>query len=408
MKNIKCPSCSCENLSEILKLGEIPLAGEFPRFEDLPIQSKHDCNLLICDCCGLVQIDTIIKDEALFKDYRYLSSISLSKHFADVAKILYDKFDLKDKKVVEIGSNDGVLLKPLMELGVDCLGFEPSINVSEVAKQRGCNVINDFFNFENCRKYNISKIDLIIANNVFAHIYEINSVVKGIKSSLKDDGVFVAEVHYLLDLVNRNQYDFIYHEHIFYHSLYALTKLFKSHSMTLFDFDLIDVHSGSIRIYVKNYLEDLNRKITKQIEIEVNSGITTKIGMSEFSKKVNKHINDCRDMINTLIPNSEIIGFGASGRGNVFSNLLKLNTSHIKYIFDESPERTNRFIPSCNIPIVRYTNEYVDKEYDIVLIFAWNYSNMIMNKIKSKQYLIMFPEPTLISKNNITNIKNSL
>jgi len=113
-------------------------------------------------------------------------------------------------------------------------------------------------------------------------------------------------------------------------------------------------------------------------------------------------------MINTLIPNSEIIGFGASGRGNVFSNLLKLNTSHIKYIFDESPERTNRFIPSCNIPIVRYTNEYVDKEYDIVLIFAWNYSNMIMNKIKSKQYLIMFPEPTLISKNNITNIKNSL
>ena len=316
---------------------------------------------------------------------------------------------LKNKKVLEIGSNDGVLLRPLTDMGVDCIGFEPSINVSKVAIDRGCNVINDFFNEENAKKYNIKDIDVVIANNVFAHIYDINSVVRGIKTSLKKDGIFIAEVHYLLDLVDKNQYDFIYHEHIFYHSLYSLNFLFKNNGMTIFDFDLIDVHSGSIRIYVKNHPEEINEKVKEQIQKEISCGITTKDGLGLFSDKVRLHINNSKRLIDYLVLNKrEIIGFGSSGRGNVFCNLLKLDTGSIKYIFDESPERVERFIPSCNIPIIKYDLSLSDVEYDVVLIFAWNYSNMIINKIKAKNYLIMFPEPILIDKKDIKKIEGTL
>lgn len=395
----KCRACgNYENLQTVIDLGKIPLAGYFPKHEELILSKNINCSLFICDSCGMLQTNTLVDDSELFSDYRYASSVSLSKHFNEVAKYLNDRFSLNmGRKVLEIGSNDGVLLKPLIDLGINAVGIDPSFNISKLAEKKGCKVIIDYFGENSAKKhFNKNSFDLIIANNVFAHIDDLESVIKGIKFCMTSGGVFVAEVHYLLDLVNKFQYDFIYHEHIFYHSLYALNNLFIKYGMSLYDFDIIDVHSGSIRIFVKNGLQNIPNKIKEQINIEHSVGITNSTEMKKFGEKIKFHIAECIEYINYLKNNNRnIIAFGASGRSNVMFNLLELHTGLVSLIFDESDERVNRFIPNCNIPIVKFDDEANKKEYDVILISAWNYFEQIKNKIKAKNYVVLFPEPKI-------------
>lgn len=410
-KREKCTGCgTAVSLKPVLQFGKIPLAGYFPQIQQIRDTKAYDCNLLFCDNCGMLQVDTLVDGDVLFIDYRYMSSIGLSGHFTEVANYLNKRFSLKDNDyaVLEIGSNDGVLLKPLGDLDIKAVGFEPSDNISKIAKQKGCNVIVDFFNYETATKHQSAKSSyLVIANNVFAHIDDLNSVVEGIKYCLSDDGSFIAEVHYLLNLVQQNQYDFIYHEHIFYHSLYSLNNFFRKHGMTVYDFDLFNVHSGSIRIFVKKGIEKIPEVVARQIQKEKEAGITTSDGFLNFSGNVTRHIESCKKKLKELLSEGRtIIGFGASGRCNIFCNLLSLGTEKVKYIFDQSPERINRFIPGSNIPIIHFDDQAAKAEYDVVLIFAWNFANMIMKKIKSKDYLIFFPEPQMI--NDSVEIKGSL
>lgn len=397
----KCTGCGSEKfLKEVLHFGKIPLAGYFPLIQEIRDTKAYECNLFFCDNCGMVQVDTLVSSDILFSDYRYMSSIGLAAHFREVAHYLNERFSLKESNasVIEFGSNDGVLLEPLDRLGIRAVGFEPSSNISEIARQKGCNVIVDFFNYETAVKNKLQgSAQLVVANNVFAHIDDLDAVVEGIKYCLTEKGSFVAEVHYLLNLVLQNQYDFIYHEHIYYHSLYSLDNFFRKHRMTIYDFDLFNVHSGSIRVFVKIGLEKMPPHVDEQIQKEVKSGITSSEGFLHFSNAVKDHIESCKVQISKLIDQGRTItGFGASGRCNIFCNLLGLGTESIKYIFDQSPERTNRFIPGCNIPIINFDEHSAGAEYDVVLIFAWNFSNMIMKKIKAADYLILFPHPQLV------------
>ncbi len=403
---IKCAGCNNDEfLVEVLRFGEIPLAGYFPEIAEIWDSKAYNCNLLLCDRCGMLQVDTLVSPKILFKDYRYMSSIGLANHFTKVAEYLTNRFSLKekDKVVLEFGSNDGVLLKPFNDLGVKTLGFEPSENISQIAKNKGCNIIVDFFNYKTAKENELeNSADLICANNVFAHIDDLDGVAEGVKYCLKSKGSFVIEVHYLLNLVQQNQYDFIYHEHIFYHSLYSLNNFFRKHSMTIYDFELIDVHSGSVRIFIKNGLENINRKVERQIEIEINAGITDSKGFKNFLHIVSSHIVNCKKVISELAENKRtLIGFGASGRCSVFCNLLELGTEQIKFIFDQSPERINRFIPGANIPILDFTSKLAEKEYDVVVIFAWNFANMIMKKVKARDYLVLFPQPRFVKETEI-------
>lgn len=411
MSSVKREFCSgCrqkEFLKPVIEFGSIPLAGYFPSIEQIRDEQSYDCNLLFCDNCGLLQVDTIVNPEVLFRDYRYMSSIGLTKHFTNVAAYLDKRFGLRERSraVIEFGSNDGVLLKPFDDLGVKATGFEPSLNISQVAKDKGCNVIVDFFNYDNAVKYGLKEsAQIVVANNVFAHINDLTAVIEGIKYCLEEDGSFVAEVHYLLNLVEGNQYDFIYHEHMFYHSVFSLNNLFRLHGMTLYDFDLIDTHSGSIRIFAKKGIAEMPEVIRLQIEKEREAGIVSSGEFLAFANTIKKHIADCREAIHQLrAQGRKIIGFGASGRCNIFCNLLGLGTADVKYIFDQSPERVNRFIPACNIPVVQFTEEAAADQYDVVLVFAWNYYNMISSKINAKDYLVLFPQPQLLKKEQQLN-----
>ena len=213
-----CAGCDGSDFLNVLSLGEVPLAGVFPLKEELENESKYPLNLLFCKKCSLVQTDSFIEPQILFEDYRYLSSVGLSNHFREVAYNLDKKYDVEGLNILEIGCNDGVLLEPLNSLGANVEGVDPAKNIVKLATEKGLSVIEEYFNDETFGGWEFeNNYDLVLSNNTFAHIPDIQSVVRGIKHVLKPDGDFIFEVHYLQSLIDGKQWDNIYHEHIFYH-----------------------------------------------------------------------------------------------------------------------------------------------------------------------------------------------
>lgn len=390
VKRHQCAVCESKNLKKILDLGKVPLAGNFPKKEELKNIKTYQLNLMECRDCGLIQTDLLISPDILFKDYRYISSVGLKGHFENVAKMLTKKFKLKGKSVLEFGCNDGVLLKPLKDLGVKVLGIDPAKNIVKIARDKGLEVIRDYFNSKTATKYGMKeKFDMVIANNTFAHISDIKDTLRGVKYALKKDGMFVFEVHYLKDIVELNQWDSIYHEHIYYYSVRSVNNFMKMFGMTLVDFEEFPIHSGSIRFYVKNKVEKQAKKIMEKIEEEKE--LYKKL--SKFGEKTKKHIESIQKFIKKLkAEKKKIIGYGASGRGNMFCNIVGLTNKDIDYIVDESPERYGRYIPKANIPII--SKEQMKYDADYVFIIAWNYKEMIMDKLKGNKfkYIVAFPK----------------
>jgi SAM-dependent methyltransferase len=373
-----------KELVDIVYLGNVPLAGHFPKQSELSNVNRYDLSLMFCNECKLVQTDSIIDSDVLFKDYRYMSSIGLSEHFKSVADMYKDKFNLNNQhKILEIGSNDGVLLEPLIKLGLNVVGIEPAVNISNIAVSKGCNVVNDYFNEVTALKYFQEKFDLIISNNCFAHIDNIRSVVRGVKNILKNDKYFVIEIHYLKNLIDELQYDFIYHEHLYYYSLNSLNNLFKQFEMTIVDFEEINIHSGSIRVYVKNSFEEVPDKVQYRLDMEIKHGLTDANYFKNFGAKIKSHIISIKNEIKYLKDkNFKIAGYGASGRGNMLLNMCNITYNDIDYIVDESPERVNRYIPGVNIPIVS-KEQLLENTPDYIFIIAWNYFDTINKKIEN-------------------------
>ena len=396
-KRLNCASCNGSDFKTILDLGIVPLAGYFPNGNQIGIESKYPLSLLVCTKCKLVQTDSVINPKLLFEDYRYLSSVGLTNHFTDVANKLNDTYDVKGKHILEIGCNDGVLLEPLSKLGAKVEGVDPAVNVVKIATDRGLNVYNDYFNDETFgdEKFK-SKYDLVISNNAFAHIIDIQSVIRGIHYVLKPNGNFIFEVHYLDKLIKGKQWDNVYHEHIFYYSITSLKNMFERYDMTLINFEEIPIHSGSIRVTVVNKKTNVADKISKKVELESHSIANLNYLMS-FGQDVKQHILHFKKEIKKLSKNNKIAGYGASGRANMFCNLTGLDVDTVKFIVDESPERCGRYIANTEIPIVDI-KILKNSDIDILIIFAWNYSKMIIKKtqFKNYSYLVAFPTTQLV------------
>lgn len=409
-KRTKCAICGNHELETILDYGDVPLAGFFPKKTELNSVKKYNLALQYCDKCHLMQTNSTINADVLFKDYRYLSSIGLQKHFNEYAKFLIDRFSLNgDSKVIEFGSNDGVLLKPMMDNGINIVGFEPSDNISKVAINKGCNVINDYFSIDTVKSYcEESNYDLVTSSNCFAHIDDIHSVVKGVKHVLKYGGYYSFEVHYGKNIIEESQYDNIYHEHIYYYTVTSLKYLFEIYGMTIVDVIELPIHAGSIRVIVKNSIEEYNNKVTNILDNENNLGITSLDYYSYFNDNVIKHKNEIHSTLLQLKNEGKKIGaYGASGRANILCNFCGLDETIIDYIIDESPERYNRFIN--NIPI--YNSDKIDPDSDYILIFAWNYSKMIISKLVDKykfKYIIPFPIIRIVSSIEELENENTL
>jgi predicted RNA methylase len=401
-----CASCSSEKLKTILNLNNVPLAGFFPKKEEINNVVTFPLELQICEDCKLVQTDSVINPDVLFRDYRYLSSIGLSKYFSGVANELNEKYDIKGKDILEFGCNDGVLLKPLSDLGANAIGIDPSVNVSQIARNKGLNVITDYFNFVNFgNKEWENRFDIIISNNTFAHIIDITNTAKAVGHCLKDGGRFIFEVHYLKNLIDELQWDNIYHEHIYYYSVTALKNMLNKYGMSIVDVEKRDIHSGSIRITAEKSNAAMPEKVIDIIK-EESTTICDLNFLDQFQNNVLKHISDFKEEIKKAKDSGlTIAGYGASGRANMFCNITGLDSSFIEFIVDESPERCGRYIANTDIPIVGIET-LKEKDVDILIIFAWNYSKMIVEKTGFKEfnYMIAFPSIKYFKREDVKEL----
>jgi methylation protein EvaC len=404
-KRTKCASCNNSHLTQIHDFGEVPLAGNFPTESELSDVQTYQLSLVMCEECKLVQTNSIISPEVLFSDYRYKSSIGLTTHFNDYTDWFVNKFGKHSYSILEIGCNDGVLLHPMQSAGFDIIGVDPAENIIKNPVSDGLSIHCDYFStkFVESNKFN-SKFDFILANNSFAHIDNILDMVNGVELGLKDGGYFIIEVHYLLELIKQFQYDNIYHEHIYYYSLTSLQNLLSPYGIHIVDFEYINTHSGSIRVvFQKGGI--ISDKVKDALLFEEEVGLTDIKYYAEFSNNITNHSTEFLNVLRKLKSEGNIIyGYGASGRANMFCNILKLTNKDIHIIFDESTERINRYIPKSGIPIIHANRlDEIGVDNVVIVIFAWNYTNMIIHKLKKYgfKFVIPFPMVKLVNSDYI-------
>ncbi len=387
----------------------MPLANNFLKsLDDVPSEEKFPLGLCFCDQCKLVQLNYIVPPEKMFKDYVYVSSTSPSfrSHFEDMAKVVFSKFGLDGSSlVVDIGSNDGVLLKPFKSLGVQVVGVEPASNIAKIAEENGVETINDFFN-EGCVQKIIpehGKADVITANNVFAHIPDIHEVVINVKSLLKEQGVFVIEFQYFVDTVKTMTFDNIYHEHFSYYTLTSLNYFFKNHEMQIFDVQHVDTHGGSLRVYVQKLEGEnpVNDVVGDILDKESKFGVNEISLYLDFATDVKKVKANLIEYIkNILLEGKKISGYGAPAKGNTLLNFCRINSSQIDYIVEDNNLKVGLFTPGSHIPVVK-KDELIEDIPDYVLILAWNFAEEIIEKIKNLRekgvkFIVPLPEPRIV------------
>lgn len=406
-KRKHCALCESINIEKVINFGKTPLANSY-LLKKNQISKFYPLTLSLCNVCGHLQLNEIINPRRLFDNYFYVSGTSkvLVNHFEKYAIKLINKFKLQKKhKILDIACNDGTFLKQFINKGYkNVIGVEPAQNLKTINKKIGIDINTTFFDFAASKKLKkkYKKIKIITANNVCAHIPSINSFIKGIENIMHEESIFIFEVSYLLDVYKKMTFDTIYHEHISYHSLKPLIKFFHKYNLEIFDFDLVKAQGGSIRIYVakKGYQIIKKKKISIQIKKEEKMNLFKKNTFLKYHNKIKSVKIKLLKILKTFIKEKrKIVGFGAPAKLTTFSFVFKLNKNIIKFIIDDASLKQNTFSPGKKIPIKDF--EFLKKnKWDVIVIFAWNFSESIIKKIKknfnNKKIIIPFPSPKVI------------
>jgi len=407
--NMKCRICGNNNLKLFLSLGKTPLANSFLSKKDLRKEElSYPLELCFCNVCKLVQLTYVVPPEIMFKNYVYVSSTSntFKIHFGKMAENISRSFMLNEKSlVVDIGSNDGILLKGFQKMNVQTLGVEPAKNVAKIAEQNGIETINDFFN-ANVAKQIIERkgqADIVTATNVFAHVDNIEEFTRNIKSLLKKDGIFVIEIQYLVDTIEKMTFDNVYHEHLSYFTLTSLNYFFNKHDMQVFDLQRVDSHGGSLRVFIKKVEgnQDINKEVNEIIKYENNMSIADLSLYQEFAdevysvkEKLTSYIKDIKKR------GKSIVGYGAPAKSTTLLNFCNIGAEYINYIVDDSPLKIGLYAPGTHIPVVD-SKKLDEKKPDYVLILAWNFATEILEKTKKYanqgvKFIIPLPKPRIV------------
>lgn len=409
MKRDNCRLCKSRDLHKFLELGPQPLAGKFLTREQLAEKEDYfPLGVHFCKNCALVQVLDVVPKGKLFSQYLYAPHSVLSPHFTEYAKEITAEFGLNGKSLaVEIGSNIGMMLKPLKELcGVKAIGVEPAQNIAKMANEMGLETINDFFTEKVARGIaeKSGKADIVVANNVFAHIDDLDEILRGIKALLKENGVFVFENHYLLDTVEKLQFDDIYHEHLCYYSLHPLIPFLGKYGLQVFDARRIKTHGGSIRVYCGNSERKVKAAVQELLEEEKKRGLDRLETYAEFGKKAWKRREELVKLLRSLKSEGKTIaGYGAPARGNTLLNYCKIGTDILDYIVDDSPLRQGKFTPGTHIPITS-VDRFRKENPDYALLLAYGgYTETIIKKedgfIKNGgKFIIPLPEVKVVGK----------
>jgi len=387
---MNCRFCNKQLTHQFVSLGSSPLSNSYLTREQLhKMEPFYPLEVYVCDDCFLVQLEEFESPENIFSDYAYFSSYSDTwlKHAKDYVNKMINLFGIDNKSyVVEIASNDGYLLQYFVGKGVPVLGIEPAANVAEVAEQKGIPTEVVFFGTETAKRLASEGkyADLLLGNNVLAHVPNLSDFVAGLKILLKPQGVITMEFAYLIRLMEETQFDTIYHEHFSYFSFLTAEKVFAAHGLTIFDVEELSTHGGSLRIYAR-HSESVNKGISESvnqlIRKEQKDGLDKIETYQTFGEKVKKIK---RNILNFLIQAKEegktIVGYGAPAKGNTLLNYCGIKTDFIDYTVDRNPYKQGRYLPGSHIPI-EAPEKIRETKPDYVFILPWNIKDEIMEQM---------------------------
>lgn len=385
-----CRICKGRNLTTFLTFRSMPKPNGFLK---APIKETR-YPLKVCRCldCGLVQLKHVIDAAEMFEHYLYMSSMSktMGEHFKNTAKVLTSKFKLKSSSlIVDIGGNDGTFLSNFTKKMARTLNIDPARNLKSIAAKRGVENYVAFFGSDSAKKVvkKYGQADVITGTNVFAHIDDLDSVFEGVCVLLKPGGVLVMEFPYLVDLIENNEFDTIYHEHLSYFLAKPLERILARYDLEIFDLERFSTHGGSIRLYIQRSSDKkypVSSKVEALYQKEKEIGMYRQSTYDAFAQNVKAIPIALKKTIKDLkAQHKRIIGYGASAKGNVLLNMCGLGPKDLEYIVDSTPYKQGLYTPGTHIPV--FSEEYLEKDTpDYAVLFIWNFKDEVLKKQKDK------------------------
>lgn len=388
---MNCRHCHHSLEHTFIDLGHAPPSNAYLRFKDLSAPELYfPLKLKVCTTCWLVQTEDYTRADELFNyEYAYFSSTSSSwcAHAADYVNMITRKLGLcANNFVIEVAANDGYLLKNFVSAGIPCLGIEPTASTADASEKLGIPVIKDFFSLRLAEKLAAEgrMADLILGNNVLAHVPDINDFVAGIKILLAEQGVVTMEFPHLMQLVANNQFDTIYHEHFSYLSFYTVQEIFLKHGLKLYDVEEIPTHGGSLRIYAR-HADDASKPIKPTVaallEKEAAAGMKALAYYKGFQHKADQVKYALLDvLLQQKRSGLKVAAYGAAAKGNTLLNYCGIRKDLIRFVVDASPHKQGKFLPGSHIPVV--AEDLIQSEQpDYVLILPWNIKDEIIEQL---------------------------
>lgn len=388
---MKCRHCHAELRTPLVDLGASPPSNAYLTQQKLHAPEKYfPLRVLVCTQCWLVQTEDFAQADELFSaDYAYFSSFSTTwlrhaeKYVADMAS----RFALDGTShIVEVAANDGYLLQYAKARGIPCLGIEPTASTADAARAKGIEIVEEFFGVKLAQRLveQGKQADLTVANNVLAHVPDINDFVSGFAELLEPAGVATFEFPHLLNLIEQNQFDTIYHEHYSYLSLTAVRAIFRANGLTVFDVEELSTHGGSLRVYAQRKdtgTRELSQAVADLLARETAAGMTTETFYEGFQAKADKVKNDLLFfLITAQRDGKKVAGYGAAAKGNTLLNYAGIRPDLLPFVADRNPAKQGKFLPGCRIPI--FAEEHLKKNRpDYVVILPWNLRTEVVEQL---------------------------
>ncbi|MBU4311534.1 MAG: class I SAM-dependent methyltransferase, partial [Candidatus Omnitrophica bacterium] len=386
LRRTACRVCGSKKLHKFLSLGPIPLVNKFLGEEQLSSpEDFYPLDVYFCTNCYLVQLLDIVSPQVLFEEYAYLTGASepMQIHFSKLADEVLENFKLNENSlVIDIGSNDGTLLQCFSKFGLQTLGIEPASNIAQLAEAKGIHTVTDFFD-EGCAiklRKEYGPANVILGTNIFAHVDNLESLMRGINCLLANDGVFIIEVPYLPNLLNNLEFDTIYHEHLSYFAVHPLVYLFRKFGMEILDVKQVPVHGGSIRVFVQRALKQQSQNVDNLLLMERKAMLNSLKTYLKFAEEVVLVKEKLVQLLKTLKKEgAKITGYGAPAKGNVLLNYCKIGRDVLDYVTDTTPFKQGKYTPGTHIPVFP-VKKFHEEPPDYALLLAWNYADEILQK----------------------------